>query len=75
MAISTITTAELSAGVLVAAKPQELAQRIKILQAVGADFDPLPVDNAAAREYGQLWTAVVAADHKPKDSRPYDSPV
>ncbi|MFD0885513.1 type II toxin-antitoxin system VapC family toxin [Streptosporangium algeriense] len=66
MLISAITTAELSVGVLVATGPQELAQRMKILQTVEAEFDPLPFDDAAAREYGQLWTAVVASGRKPR---------
>ncbi|MGW0062752.1 PIN domain-containing protein [Streptosporangium sandarakinum] len=66
MLISTITTAELSVGVLVASGPQELAQRMKILQAAEAEFDPLPFDDTAAREYGQLWTAVIASGRKPR---------
>ncbi|MEU1877941.1 type II toxin-antitoxin system VapC family toxin [Streptosporangium sp. NPDC020072] len=66
MLISAITTAELSVGVLVATEPQELAQRMKILQTVEAEFDPLPFGDAAAREYGQLWTAVVASGRKPR---------
>ncbi|MFC6083223.1 type II toxin-antitoxin system VapC family toxin [Sphaerisporangium aureirubrum] len=66
MMISAITTAELSAGVLVANGAQELAQRMKILQTTEAEFDPLPFDDTAAREYGQLWTAVIASDRKPR---------
>ncbi|MER6948317.1 type II toxin-antitoxin system VapC family toxin [Nonomuraea sp. NPDC000554] len=66
MMISAITTAELSVGVLVATGPQELAQRMKILQTVEAEFDPLPFDDTAAREYGQLWTAVIASGRKPR---------
>lgn len=66
MMISAITTAELSVGVLVAADPRQRAQRMKILQAVEAEFDPLPFDTAAAREYGQLWASVIAAGRKPR---------
>ncbi|MEV0351334.1 type II toxin-antitoxin system VapC family toxin [Nonomuraea sp. NPDC050680] len=66
MMISAITTAELSVGVLVATEPQELAQRMKILQTAEAEFDPLPFDDTAAREYGQLWTAVVASGRRPR---------
>ncbi|MEV1239134.1 type II toxin-antitoxin system VapC family toxin [Nonomuraea sp. NPDC049750] len=66
MMISAITTAELSVGVLVAAGPQELAQRMKILQTAEAEFDPLPFDDTAAREYGQLWTAVITSGRKPR---------
>jgi predicted nucleic acid-binding protein len=64
--ISAITTAELSVGVLVATGPRELAQRMKILQTAEAEFDPLPFDEAAAREYGQIWTAVIASGRKPR---------
>lgn len=64
--ISAITTAELSVGVLVATGPRELAQRMKILQAAEAEFDPLPFDETAAREYGQIWTAVIASGRKPR---------
>lgn len=66
MMISAITTAELSVGVLAATGPQELAQRMKILQAAEAEFDPLPFDDTAAREYGQLWTAVISSGRKPR---------
>ncbi|MET8000213.1 type II toxin-antitoxin system VapC family toxin [Nonomuraea glycinis] len=64
--ISAISTAELSVGVLVATGPRELAQRMKILQTAEAEFDPLPFDEAAAREYGQIWTAVIASGRKPR---------
>ncbi|MFI7636892.1 type II toxin-antitoxin system VapC family toxin [Nonomuraea sp. NPDC049400] len=66
MVISAITTAELSVGVLVATGPQELAQRMKILQTAEAEFDPLPFNDTAAREYGELWTAVIASGRKPR---------
>ncbi|XVQ86023.1 type II toxin-antitoxin system VapC family toxin [Microbispora siamensis] len=66
MMISAITTAALSVGVLVASGPQELAQRMKILQAAEAEFDPLPFDETAAREYGQRWTSVIASGRKPR---------
>ncbi|NBE98554.1 type II toxin-antitoxin system VapC family toxin [Nonomuraea sp. KC401] len=66
MMISAITTAELSAGVLAAAGTRELAQRMKILQTAEAEFDPLPFDDTAAREYGQLWTAVSASGREPR---------
>ncbi|GAA0924934.1 type II toxin-antitoxin system VapC family toxin [Nonomuraea longicatena] len=66
MMISAVTTAELSVGVLVATEPQELARRMKILQTAEAEFDPLPFDDTAAREYGQLWTAVIASGRKPR---------
>ncbi|WP_188188944.1 type II toxin-antitoxin system VapC family toxin [Nonomuraea sp. SYSU D8015] len=66
MLISAITTAELSVGVLVSTGPQELAQRMKILQTAEAEFDPLPFDDTAAREYGQLWTAAITSGRRPR---------
>ncbi|WP_256862262.1 hypothetical protein [Microbispora sp. GKU 823] len=39
---------------------------MKILQAAKAEFDPLPFDETAAREYGQLWTAVIASGRNPR---------
>lgn len=66
MTISAVTVAELSVGVLVAKGSKELAQRMKILQTVEAEFAPLPFDEKAAREYGQLWTAVIASGRKPR---------
>ncbi|MEV4115541.1 hypothetical protein [Nonomuraea sp. NPDC049695] len=50
---------------LVAAEAQVLAQRMKILQTAEGEFDPLPFDDTAAREYSQLWTAVIASGRKP----------
>lgn len=66
LAISSITLAELSVGPLATAKPTELAARLKILQGAEAEFDPLPFDAAAAREYGQVWAAVRTAGREPR---------
>jgi predicted nucleic acid-binding protein len=66
MAISSITLAELSVGPLVTTEPAEVAARLKILQGAEAEFDPLPFDAAAAREYGQVWAAVRTAGRKPR---------
>lgn len=66
MAISSITLAELSVGPLVTAEPAELAARLKILQGAEAEFDPLPFDAVAAREYGQVWAAVRTAGREPR---------
>jgi hypothetical protein len=66
MAISSITLAELSVGPLVTAEPAELAARLKILQGAEAEFDPLPFDAVAAREYGQVWAAVGTAGREPR---------
>jgi predicted nucleic acid-binding protein len=66
MAISSVTLAELSVGPLVTTEPAEVAARLKILQRVEAEFDPLPFDAAAAREFGQVWAAVRTAGRKPQ---------
>jgi len=76
MAISAITLAELSAG------PHEVrrngeqdaydehaerARRLEILQRAESEFDPVPFDAEAARIYGRVAAAVVAAGRKPRE--------
>lgn len=75
MAISAITLAELSAG------PHEVrpsseqtsyeehaerARRLDVLQRAENEFDPIPFDTEAARIYGRVTAAVVAAGRKPR---------
>ncbi len=75
MAISAITLAELSAG------PHEVrpdteqdayfeaaerARRLDALQRAEHEFDPIPFDAEAARAYGRVTAAVVAAGRKPR---------
>jgi hypothetical protein len=75
MAISAITLAELSAG------PSEVrsndvqdlydehaerARRLEILQRAESEFDPVPFDAEAARMYGRVTAAVIAAGRKPR---------
>jgi predicted nucleic acid-binding protein len=75
MAISAVTLAELSAG------PHEVrgndeqgaydehaerARRLEILQRVESEFDPVPFDAEAARLFGRVTAAVVAAGRKPR---------
>ncbi|HXP53544.1 MAG TPA: type II toxin-antitoxin system VapC family toxin [Streptosporangiaceae bacterium] len=79
VAISAITLAELSAG------PHEVrpsseqnayeehaerARRVDILQRAESEFDPIPFDAEAARIYGRLTAAVVAAGRKPRRRAP-----
>jgi predicted nucleic acid-binding protein len=72
MAISAITLAELSAGphqVRSGAgynEHAELARRVAILQWAESEFDPIPFDAQAARIYGQICAAVVAAGRTPR---------
>jgi predicted nucleic acid-binding protein len=75
MAISAVTLAELSAG------PHEVrgnneqdmydehaerARRLEILQRAESEFDPVPFDTEAARMYGRVTAAVIAAGRKPR---------
>ena len=75
MAISAITLAELSAG------PHEVrgndeqdrydeqaerARRLEILQRAENQFDPVPFDAEAARIFGRVTAAVIAAGRKPR---------
>lgn len=75
MAISAITLAELSAG------PHQIrgndeqddydehaerARRLEILQRAESEFDPVPFDAEAARIYGRVTAAVIAAGRKPR---------
>jgi predicted nucleic acid-binding protein len=61
MVISAITLAELSAGPHHAADPDERARRTSVLQHAEATFEPLPLDTAAARAFGQVSAAVLKA--------------
>jgi len=75
MAISTITLAELSAGPH-QVRPNgeqdlydehvERARRTEALQRAESEFDPVPFDAEAARIYGRVAAAVVAAGRKPR---------
>jgi predicted nucleic acid-binding protein len=75
MAISAITLAELSAGPhevrSTAYQDQydehaERARRLEILQRAESEFDPVPFDAEAARIYGRVTAAVIAAGLKPR---------
>jgi hypothetical protein len=63
MAISAVTLAELAAGVHVLTGDDtetgpERARRLDVLQRAEHDFDPLPFDAEAARQYGRIVAAV-----------------
>jgi predicted nucleic acid-binding protein len=75
MAISAITLAELSAGPhQVRANHEqdsydeqaERARRLDVLQRAEHEFDPIPFDAEAARIYGRVTAAVLAAGRKPR---------
>jgi predicted nucleic acid-binding protein len=75
MAISAISLAELSAGpheVRPSAEQsaydeiEERARRLDVLQRAESEFDPIPFDAQAARAYGRVTAAVIAAGGKPR---------
>jgi len=75
MAISAITLAELSAGPHEVRRNDEQdaydehaerARRLEVLQRAENEFDPVPFDAEAARIFGRVTAAVVAAGHKPR---------
>ncbi len=75
IAISAITLAELSAGPHEVRRNDEQdsydehaerARRLEILQRVENEFDPVPFDAEAARIFGRVTAAVIAAGRKPR---------
>jgi predicted nucleic acid-binding protein len=75
MAISAITLAELSAGPHLVRpgseqagyyEHAERARRLDVLQRAENEFDPIPFDAEAARAFGQVTAAVVAAGRTPR---------
>jgi predicted nucleic acid-binding protein len=75
MAISAITLAELSAGPHQVRRNDEQddydehaerARRLDVLQRAENEFDPIPFDAEAARIYGRVTAAVVAAGRTPR---------
>jgi predicted nucleic acid-binding protein len=75
MAISAVTLAELSAGPHQVRGSEEQdsydehaerARRLDILQRAESEFDPVPFGAEAARIFGRVTAAVVAAGRKPR---------
>ncbi|MGQ0576066.1 MAG: type II toxin-antitoxin system VapC family toxin [Pseudonocardia sp.] len=69
MAISVVTLAELSAGPHHVRGPDghaERARRLDVLQRAENEFDPIPFDADAARMFGRLTAAVLAAGRQPR---------
>src|SRR5229473_5725706 len=75
MAISAITLAELSAGPHQVRTDDEQAdyhehaeraRRLDVLQRAENEFDPIPFDSEAARAFGQVTAAVIAAGRRPR---------
>ena len=72
VAVTAITMAELAAGPHATNDPAERARRQDRLQRAEAVFDPLPFDNSAARAYGRIYAAVLAAGRKARGARAID---
>ena len=72
VAISAVTMAELAAGPHTTTDPAERGRRQDRLQRAEAAFDPLPFDGEAARAYGRIYAAVVAAGRKARGARAVD---
>jgi predicted nucleic acid-binding protein len=72
VAVSAITMAELAAGPHAASDAGERARRQDRLQRAEATFDALPFDGEAARAYGRVYAAVVAAGRKARGARVVD---
>jgi predicted nucleic acid-binding protein len=66
MSICSISLAELSAGPHHTDDPMERARRLDALQRAESQFDPLPFDDEAARAFGRVCAAVLAAGRKPR---------
>jgi predicted nucleic acid-binding protein len=72
MAVSAITMAELAAGPHATTDPHERARRQDRLQRTEATFEPFPFDADAARAYGLVYAAVVAAGRVARGVRAVD---
>ncbi|WP_431947001.1 type II toxin-antitoxin system VapC family toxin [Actinacidiphila sp. bgisy167] len=67
--LTSITMAELQQGVALAKDPVARAQRMEMLGAAVADFEPLPFDADAAARYGTLVALVLKAERDPRPRR------
>jgi predicted nucleic acid-binding protein len=66
LAVSVASLAELHFGVLVAGDATTRAIRLRRLALVERLFEPLPVDDAVARAYGEVASAVGRAGRQPR---------
>lgn len=70
--ITVLTLAELSTGPLVARTDEERAKRQERLQRVESGFDPLVLDEAAARSFAQVSASLRRAGRKAR-ARTFDA--
>lgn len=71
VAISSVTLAELSAGVHLvrgdgAAARAERSGRVEVLQRAEDEFEPIPFDTHAARAFGRVSAAVLGIGRSPR---------
>jgi predicted nucleic acid-binding protein len=71
-AVSAVTLAELVAGPHATSDPVQRARRQERVQIVEAAFEPLPFDVGAARAYGHIYAAEIAAGRKARGRRTLD---
>lgn len=72
MTTSTISLAELAAGVHAAPNQRERAERLDQLQRIETTLDAIPFDGAAAGAYGRVFAAVAGAGRKARGRRAVD---
>jgi len=72
ISVGAITMAELAAGPHATTDPEERARRQDRLQRAEAVFDPVPFDAGAARAYGRVFAATLAAGRKARGARAAD---
>jgi predicted nucleic acid-binding protein len=70
--ITALTVAELTAGPLATTNTTERGRRLERLQWVESTFEAIPFDVAAARAYGRIYAAAMAANQKPRGARAVD---
>jgi predicted nucleic acid-binding protein len=70
--VSSVTLAELAAGLPAASDPDERARRQERLQQIEATLESLPFDELAARAYGRVFAAVTAIGRKARGRRTAD---
>jgi predicted nucleic acid-binding protein len=70
--ITALTVSELTAGPVSTADTTERGRRLERLQWVESTFEAIPFDVAAARAYGRIYAAALAASQKPRGARAVD---
>jgi predicted nucleic acid-binding protein len=70
--IASLTLAELTSGPLSTNDQGERAERSERLQWAESTFEAIPFDVAAARAYGRVYAASLAAKQEPRGARAVD---